>query len=85
MAAGLPMVVTDCGALRDLVKDGELGYVVPVEDSPALADRLKRLADDPGLRERMGRAARAEVEHRYRIERTARGYELLLVDLVGAG
>jgi glycosyltransferase involved in cell wall biosynthesis len=85
MAAGVPMVVTDCGALRELVKDGERGFVVPVGDSAALADRLKTLADDADLRERMGRAAREEVERKYRIERTARGYELLLVDLVGAG
>ena len=55
MAAGVPMVVTDCGALRDMVKDGEHGFVVPVGRSrAALADRLAKLADDPDLRDRWG-------------------------------
>lgn len=85
MAAGVPMVVTDCGALREVVKDGEHGFVVPVADHEALADRLAKLADDPDLRDRMGHSARAEVEQKYRVELTARAYESLLVELVGAG
>ncbi len=84
MAAGIPVVTTDCGALRDVVVDGEHGYLVPVGDAEALADRLARLAEDPLLRRRLGEAARQRVEARYRLDRTARGYESLLVDLVGA-
>ncbi|MGY1685907.1 glycosyltransferase [Geodermatophilus sp. SYSU D00867] len=83
MASGLPVVATDCGALRDMVVDGEQGYLVPVGDAEALADRLLRLATDPSLRERMGAAARKRVEEQYRIEQTARGYEQLVADLVG--
>jgi glycosyltransferase involved in cell wall biosynthesis len=83
MAAGVPMVVTDCGALRDVVRDGEHGFIVPVADHEALADRLAKLADNPDLRDRMGRSARAEVEQKYRVELTARGYESLLAGLVG--
>jgi glycosyltransferase involved in cell wall biosynthesis len=85
MAAGVPMVVTDCGALRDLVKDGAHGFVVPVGDSAAMADRLVRLADEPLLRDRMGRSARLQVERTHGVERTARGYERLLTGLVRAG
>lgn len=83
MAAGIPVVATDCGAVRDIVDDGRYGYVVPVGDAEALADRLDRLAEDPVLRERLGAAGRQQVEERYRIEHTARGYEALLRGLVG--
>jgi glycosyltransferase involved in cell wall biosynthesis len=84
MAAGIPVVATDCGALRDMVDDGEQGYLVPVGDAKALADRLLRLAEDPTLRQRLARAARERVEDSYRIEQTTRGYEELVVDLVSA-
>ena len=84
MAAGIPMVVTDCGALRDMIIDGEHGFIVPVGDSSAMAERLLALADDSKLRERLGESARSRVQRTYRIEQTARGYEDLLVSLAGA-
>jgi glycosyltransferase involved in cell wall biosynthesis len=84
MAVGIPMVVTDCGALRDMIVDGEHGFIVPVGDSSAMAERLLALADDSKLRERLGESARSRVQQMYRIEQTARGYEDLLVSLLGA-
>jgi glycosyltransferase involved in cell wall biosynthesis len=84
MAVGIPMVVTDCGALRDMIVDGEHGFIVPVGDSSAMAERLVALADDSKLRQRLGESARSRVQQMYRIEQTARGYEDLLVSLVGA-
>jgi len=84
MAACVPMVVTDCGALRDIVVDGEQGYVVPVGDIGTLAERLRALADDPALRCHLGESARRRVEESYRIDQTAGGYEDLLTNLVGA-
>jgi len=84
MAAGIPMVVTDCGALRDMIVDGEQGFIVPVGESSAMAERLAALADDSELRARLGISARSRVEKMYRIEQTARGYEDLLVSLIGA-
>jgi glycosyltransferase involved in cell wall biosynthesis len=84
MAASIPVVATDCGALRDIVEQGVYGYVVPVGDAEALAARLDRLAEDPALRERLGAAARKQVQDRYTIEHTARGYEALLTELMRA-
>jgi glycosyltransferase involved in cell wall biosynthesis len=57
MASGLPAVVADVGELRELVLDGENGFVVPVADPEALADRLRRLLEDGELRDAF--AARA--------------------------
>ena len=46
-AVGLPLVSTDVGAIREIVRDGETGLLVPVGDAEALAAALRRLADDP--------------------------------------
>ena len=82
MAAGVPMVATDVGALRDLLADSREGYIVPAGDPEALADRLAALLADPVLREEMGRRARARAEREFSIEHTVQGYQELLVGLV---
>ena len=56
MACGVPVVTTHhCGAL---VRDGIEGFVVPVRDAAALAERLQQLIEDRALRQRLGAAAR---------------------------
>ncbi|MCJ7511766.1 MAG: glycosyltransferase [Anaerolineales bacterium] len=59
MACGAPVVASETGGLAFLVKDGETGFHVPTSDAGALAQRLKLLAEDDGLRERLGRQAAA--------------------------
>lgn len=81
MAAGLPVVATGAGAIADMVADGEEGFVVPVNDSGAIADRIARLAADPALRAAQGARARARAERDYRIEATAESYQRLLTSL----
>lgn len=61
MAAGLPIVATALPAVSETVMDGETGLIVPVKDAQALYSAILRLASDPEMRERFGRAAR----HRY--------------------
>jgi glycosyltransferase involved in cell wall biosynthesis len=58
MAHGRPVVAGDVGGLRDLVLDGETGYLVAPRDVPALRDALERLLADPDLRRRLGAAGR---------------------------
>ncbi|MEV3902902.1 glycosyltransferase [Mycobacterium sp. NPDC050551] len=82
MAAGLPIVATDCGSVRDVVTDGENGFVVPVGDVAGFADRLHLLAGDALLRKRLSRNGRRRSEVDFRIENTARRYEELLTDVV---
>lgn len=59
MASGLPSVVTP--NVGSLVEDDRHGIVVEPRDVDAVADGLERLASDPSLRRRMGRAARETV------------------------
>lgn len=58
MAAGLPVIATDRGAIADTVVDGECGYVLPDPVPSGLAERMLRLLDDPELQRSMSRAAR---------------------------
>jgi glycosyltransferase involved in cell wall biosynthesis len=62
-ASGLPLVLSDrVGAVYDLLRDGENGFVVPAGDADAAAGALRRLADDPELRSSMGARSRELVE-----------------------
>lgn len=56
-AAGKPIVASDIGGLRDIVVDGETGFLVPPEDRPALVEALRKLIGDADLRGRLGAAA----------------------------
>jgi glycosyltransferase involved in cell wall biosynthesis len=58
MAHGRPVVAGDVGGLRDLVVDGETGYLVPPRDVGALRAALERLLADRELRRRLGDAGR---------------------------
>jgi glycosyltransferase involved in cell wall biosynthesis len=69
LASGCPVVATRVGGVPDVVRDGEDGFLVEVGAVEELADRLARLARDPGLRARMGDAGRARVVPRYAVDR----------------
>ena len=56
MLTGLPVVATDIHGPREQVVAGQTGLLVPVRDTAALTAALRRLAEDPALRARMGRA-----------------------------
>jgi phosphatidylinositol alpha 1,6-mannosyltransferase len=60
-ASSLPVVAPAAGGPIDLVGDSVTGFLVPPRDPSALADAVARLAADPGLRARQGRAARQRV------------------------
>jgi glycosyltransferase involved in cell wall biosynthesis len=61
-ACGTPSLASDSPGLRDSVRDGQTGYLVPHGDAAALAARMIELAADPALVERMGGAARQFAE-----------------------
>jgi len=53
-ASGRPVVATDMPGCREVVLDGENGFLVKPRDIQGLADALRRLVDDPLLRRKMG-------------------------------
>jgi glycosyltransferase involved in cell wall biosynthesis len=55
-AMGIPVVASDSPGLRESVRHGETGFLVPHGDVPALADRLSELLSDDAMWIRMGQA-----------------------------
>ena len=58
MAAGLPVISTNKGAITESVKDGINGYVVEPKHPEQIADKLQTLIADKNLREKMGKESR---------------------------
>ena len=81
-AAGVPVVATDAGGTRTVVADGETGFVVPIGDVQALAERLRRLRDDPELRSRLGVAGRERMRARFSVERMVGDVERLYEEIL---
>ncbi len=67
-AIGRPIVTCNSIGCKDVVEDGVNGFLVPVRDSEALAEKLKVLIDDPELRRKMGEASRRIAERDFSIE-----------------
>jgi glycosyltransferase involved in cell wall biosynthesis len=61
LAAGLPVITTLNSGLE--VNEGEEGYLVPIRDSNAIAERLNQLASDPDLLAEMSRNAKKRSEN----------------------
>lgn len=66
-AIGRPVVTTDSVGCRDTVVDGKNGFMIPIKDADALAVALKKLIDNPELRQTMGRNAREFAVSRFNI------------------
>jgi glycosyltransferase involved in cell wall biosynthesis len=62
MAHARPVIATPVGGVRDLVRDGENGLLVPPGDVAALAAALRRVEGDRALASRLGAAARLTAE-----------------------
>ena len=78
----MPVVATRIGGVGDVVEDGVAGILAPVGDVAALADALERLARDPELRARMGKAGRERTLPRYRVERLVDDVDALYRELL---
>ena len=75
MAAGVTVVATNAGGNAEAVADGLTGSVVPIGDHKRMAEAIDSLLADNGLRQRMGKTARATVCEKFSIEACVAGYE----------
>jgi glycosyltransferase involved in cell wall biosynthesis len=75
MAAGLPIVASSVGGIRELLDHGQTGLLVPPDNSRALADALCQVMADPALAARLGASARARAETRYSFDRMVGAFE----------
>jgi glycosyltransferase involved in cell wall biosynthesis len=72
MAMALPVISTGVGGLDEIVVDGETGYLVPVNEEEALAQRLRMMMKDNDLCVRLGRNARKYAELHFDVFHNAR-------------
>ena len=71
LACGLPVVTTRTNGVSEILKDGEDAFIIEPNDPAGLAERLRELAEDSELRERLGSAGRRAIEP-YTWQRTAK-------------
>jgi glycosyltransferase involved in cell wall biosynthesis len=69
LAAGLPIVCTDHGALDESVRERWNGFFVPAHSPESIAERLVQLVSDATLRSEMARRSRQLYEDRFTVER----------------
>ena len=67
-AIGRAIVTTDVPGCRDVVSDGENGYLVPPQSATMLAEKIKKLVLDADLRQKMGKQGRRKAELEFSIE-----------------
>ena len=75
MQAGVPVVATEVGSIREAIDDEETGLIVPVGDVAALATAVARLRDDPELRGAMARRAAEVGRARFDVDEAVRSWE----------
>ncbi len=83
MASGVPAVCTRCGGPETSVIDGVTGFLVPVGDTAAFANRLVALLSNPSLREAMGRASHSHVERNFSLAATGQAFVDTYDELLG--
>lgn len=83
-AAGLPIVTTDTPGCREVVRHGDNGFLVPVRDSAALTDALRKLLLDPQLRAKMGARSRERAVAEFAIEKVLAANLAVYRELLGS-
>jgi len=80
MASGKPVIATDVGGVKDLIVDGENGFLAKSNDVKDFTDRLTKLIADKEQRSRFGKRGREIVREKYVKERLVRDIKRLYED-----
>ena len=83
MAMGLPVVTTDVAGAKELVSDGQTGFVLSQGDVDGLGRALITLSSDATLRQRMSQAGRRRVEREFSFATRLRRIEGLYEEILG--
>lgn len=81
-AIGRPIVTTDNIGCRDVVSDGVNGYLVPIRNASALAEKIKVLIDDRNLRIKMGKKSREIAEKEFSVDKVIDRHLAIYQELV---
>jgi len=83
MACELAPVVTDLPANREWVKDGENGFIVPIDNPQALAEKIIYLIENKEIRQRFSKESRKIIKGRAEYDKEMRKVEKLYEEIVG--
>jgi glycosyltransferase involved in cell wall biosynthesis len=72
MAAEKPVIVTDGGGSREIVVDGENGFLIPRSNPEALAKKIEWLLDNPALAQEMGKRGKEHLLRHFSLDQLAR-------------
>lgn len=78
MASGCLVIGADTAPVREVIRQGENGWLVDFFDYPAIAERIVGVLEDGAAQAPLRRRARAEIVERYSLQRGLTGYERLL-------
>lgn len=81
-AACIPVVSTDVGGVRDIVQDGDTGYVVPVDEPDMFAEKLLELIENEKKRQKMSQNGWTFVKDKFHYETLVRNVDRLYKDLL---
>ena len=81
-ATELPVVSTDVAAIPEIVEDGVTGFIIPPGDTRAITAALRRLVQDPVLRQQQGQRARQLVDEQFDAAKNAFRLLALLKQIV---
>ncbi len=65
MAVGTAVIAADAGGTHEIICDGETGYVVPIKNAQALAEKILKVLGDPDLRAHIGNAGLQRVKQSF--------------------
>lgn len=82
MLFGLPVIASEVGGLKDVVVDGETGFLVPPRSPESIAEKIQILIDQSELRKQMGEKGRQRALQHFTAERYCRDIENLYLDLL---
>jgi len=82
MSTGLPCVVSDISANRQLIDEGKQGFLTPAGDADAISVAIARLLKDGSLRSRLGEAARQRIVNNYTSDKVSDRYEALFLQML---
>jgi glycosyltransferase involved in cell wall biosynthesis len=84
MAAGLPVIASDIPPNRELVIDGETGFLVKVGDRVGFQQFADRLLADPELARRLGDAGRERMRKHFSIDNMVQSHARVYRDVLGS-
>jgi N-acetyl-alpha-D-glucosaminyl L-malate synthase BshA len=85
MSCGLPVIATDAGGLKEVIRPGVDGWLCEVGDHTCMAERAIQILSDEATRQKMGKAGRERAIKEFAPERIVPQYEQVYLKVLSEG